>query len=138
MKNYILLLMVFLLSCAGSCNKNPFTRNGIALRIENKSDEEMRFFLSKIYPDTSILSVIPGGIRMLPAREYGWYEFRSSSFFSDYMNSLPKDTLSIFVFSHDTLLKYGWDDLRLNYRIKRRYDLSLDDMERLKYIIPYP
>ena len=36
---------------------------------------------------------------------------------------LPKDTLSIFIFSTDTLNKYSWEEVRRDYKILRRYDL---------------
>ena len=37
---------------------------------------------------------------------------------------LPRDTLSVFIISKDTLRKYGYDDVRRNNRILVRYDLS--------------
>jgi hypothetical protein len=48
------------------------------------------------------------------------------------------DTLSVFIISRDTLMKYGYDDVRRNYRIFVRYDLSWDEAKRLGFVFPYP
>ncbi|MDO5104977.1 hypothetical protein [Capnocytophaga sp.] len=50
---------------------------------------------------------------------------------------LPKDTLSIFIFHTDTLNKYPWKEVRNGYKILKRYDLSLQDIEKLNYKVPY-
>ena len=52
--------------------------------------------------------------------------------------SLPKDTLSIFIFSSDTLNKYSWEEVRRDYKILKRYDLSIQDLELLDYKVYYP
>ena len=54
------------------------------------------------------------------------------------IESLPKDTLSIFIFSTDTLNKYSWEEVRRDYKILRRYDLSIQDLELLDYKVYYP
>ena len=55
-----------------------------------------------------------------------------------YFSSLPKDTLSVFIFHTDTLNKYTWEEVRDRYLILKRYDLSLDDLMKLKndYSVP--
>jgi len=54
------------------------------------------------------------------------------------IKSLPKDTLSYFLILEDTLLMYDWEEIRRDYKILKRYDLSLQDLKRLNYTIPYP
>ncbi|UZD37510.1 hypothetical protein OL230_06490 [Capnocytophaga ochracea] len=56
----------------------------------------------------------------------------------DVLKSFPKDTLSIFIFSTDTLNKYSWEEVRRDYKILRRYDLSIQDLELLDYKVYYP
>ena len=51
---------------------------------------------------------------------------------------LPKDTLSVFIISCDTLNKYGYDVVAKENKILVRYDLSIPDLERMGYNIPYP
>lgn len=52
--------------------------------------------------------------------------------------TLPKDTLSLFIFHTDTLNKYTWDEVRNGYKVLKRYNLSLADLERLNFKIVYP
>ncbi len=54
------------------------------------------------------------------------------------MHNHTIDTLSVFIISADTLLKYGYDDVRENYRILVRYDLDWEEVKKLNYIFPYP
>lgn len=55
-----------------------------------------------------------------------------------FFNWLPYDTLSVFIFHSDTLEKYTWEEVRDGYKIIKRYDLSLDDIEHMDYTIVYP
>ena len=51
----------------------------------------------------------------------------------------PHDTLSVFILHADTVRKYSWDEIRDNYNIIVRYDLSKDDVKRFAgYTIPFP
>ncbi len=50
----------------------------------------------------------------------------------------PKDTLSVFIFSTDTLNRYSWDEVRSGNKILKRYDLSLDDLIQMNWTITYP
>lgn len=53
--------------------------------------------------------------------------------------SLPYDTLSVFVFHADTVHKYSWDEIRDDYNILVRYDLSKEDVKSFEnYTIPFP
>ena len=56
----------------------------------------------------------------------------------DVLDRHQLDTLSVFMIHRDTLLKYGYDDVRENYRILVRYDLDWEEVKKLNYIFPYP
>lgn len=49
-----------------------------------------------------------------------------------------KDSLMFFIFSADTLKKYSWDEIREDYKILKRYDLSVVDLDSLNWTITYP
>ena len=53
-------------------------------------------------------------------------------------NSHRNDTLSVFIISRDTLIKYGYENVRQNYRILVRYDFSWQELQREHFIISYP
>lgn len=47
--------------------------------------------------------------------------------------------LSVFVLHADTVRKYSWDEIRDDYNILVRYDLSKEDVKSFKnYTIPFP
>ena len=57
----------------------------------------------------------------------------------------PNDTVSVFIFHTDTLMKYPWEDVKKGYKVLVRYDLSWEDINRMKreepyysYVIPFP
>ncbi len=52
--------------------------------------------------------------------------------------NMVKDTLSVFFFHQDTLQKYKWQEIKDKYKILKRYDLSLNDLQNLNFSIPYP
>lgn len=52
--------------------------------------------------------------------------------------TLPEDTMCLFIFHTDTLKKYSWNQVRLGYKVLRRYDLSLDDLKKSRFRLTYP
>lgn len=118
------------------------------IEIKNKSDFVISFYLpligmqEGIYPDTSLTfektnvgyATKPGNIA---------HAGISNISIEDWVHSFPKDTVSIYIFSQDTLNKYTWQEIQQNYSIQQRYDLSLYDFNTLtnEYgipVIPYP
>jgi hypothetical protein len=64
--------------------------------------------------------------------------YDSDEKWEDVFKSLPSDTLSIFIFRAKTISYYDWQLIRNNYKILKRYDISLGDLKQKKWIIPYP
>jgi hypothetical protein len=56
----------------------------------------------------------------------------------DRFKELPSDTLSIYFFNPDTLSKYSWEEIRENYKVLKKYDLSIQDLEKLNFKVVYP
>jgi hypothetical protein len=55
-----------------------------------------------------------------------------------FFKTLPKDTLSVYIFHTDTLNKYSWEEVRDGYKILKRYDLSLGDLKKSNFTVTYP
>jgi len=51
---------------------------------------------------------------------------------------IPHDTLSIFFFDKDTIERYSWEEIRSEYKILCRYDVSAQDIKRHNYTFSYP
>lgn len=86
------------------------------------------------YPDTLIIE-----------NKFAWattpgnsISFAVSKPWEEVLEKLPKDTLSIFIFDSDTLENNSWDTIKGEYKILKRYDLSIENIQLLNYDIPYP
>ncbi len=110
--------------------------------VENKANYSIGCYFAlggdsgTVYPDT-----------MLPISNlYVAKEIKANSTYFKYsgikweeiFEELPQDTLSVFIFHTDTLKKYSWEEIRDDYKILKRYDLSLEDLEETDFMITYP
>lgn len=135
MKHLLLFFNLLCLNCIGESYPNA------GFVITNSSDQEIVeiSYISQ-YPDTSLVDVLPEFLAVKPQGhnydDYGLlYGLEKEIDIYKYKNT---DTLSFFILSPDTILKYGWEDVRKNYRILKRYDLSYSDVESLDFKIYYP
>lgn len=129
--------------CVQSCEKLAMDRD-YPLYVLNESNHSIKVYFnddanhSALYPDTLIsdfedrLSIeIPiGGKKSVAGGDATWENI--------FEVSAPSDTLSLFVFHTDTLSKYNWDVIRNQYKILKRYDISLADLRQIDFTITYP
>ena len=111
-----------------------------ALNIQNNSDKPTAFYVAALgvrhlYPDTTLETTKPIIATIQPGKTNPWYINLS---FDDLFKQLPKDTLSVYFFSIDTLNKYDWSTIRDQYNVLKRYDLSLQDLKNKNFILSYP
>jgi hypothetical protein len=133
-----------------SCGCKNWVERHYELEIKNSSSINVYtyFYLvweggpdGAIYPDT-LLSFDKRELICINSGE----KFRTSRPvvpIIEWISSLPKDTLSVYYFHPDTLQKYSWEEIQREYKVLRRYDLSVEDIILLqnKYgvpEIPYP
>ena len=135
MKRYIFLVCIgfFAFKCIMPDRK-------YAIDLQNNSNHPIYFYVAALgmehaYPDTALQSSKPGMQSIQPGKSAAWY---ISLPFDRFFKELPKDTLSIYVFHPDTLNAYDWLIIRDQYKILKRYDLSLQDLQDHNFIITYP
>lgn len=129
---HLLFFLLFLFSL-NSCEY--FADRVYSFWIYNNSEFDLNFILSYSYPDT----IIPNLQEQIGSLiSYDSVPVDSKEKWEIVFDELPVDTLSIFIFSRDTLIKYGWDKLRLKYNILDRIDLSLEDLQTKNWTIIYP
>ena len=108
------------------------------LEIHNNTDKTINIYFADgetYYPDT----LLPEANKRLKEAKLNKTHYETSMVqWGKILKKLPKDTLSIFIFSTDTLNKYSWKEVRRDYKILRRYDLSIQDLELLDYKVYYP
>ncbi len=129
MKMNILIIMSIIL-CSASCEK--IVDHAYYIKVQNSTNDTVLCYDSYSYPDTLISfdkpllqTVTPQSYTKLISKKE-WKEV------------LPKDTISIYILSKDTVNKYSWDKIRSDYNILKRYDLSLDDLEKQNWTVTYP
>jgi len=128
MKIKLLGLIFFLISII-SCE--PLADHVYFIEVQNNSNDSIRCFASYNYPDTT-LSVDKPILQLITPHSYTKIESKDS-----WDKILPKDTIEIFFLSADTLLKYDWNSIKSQYKILKRLDLSLRDIQRLNSIVTY-
>jgi hypothetical protein len=135
MKPYFIL--AFIIVCGFSCER--FGESKYPLNIINGSNHTIAYYVAAggiehKYPDTALISdkfemgTIPSGA------SDSWH---SSVPFDRLFQLLPTDTLSIYLFHPDTLAKYDWNVIRSEYKVLKRFDVSLDDLKRNHYKVTY-
>ena len=124
-----------------SCTRYP-------MGFENNADYRISFYSivippmdfenSIVYPDTSLPLINPQQIgKMLEIKPNGFTIYSETHAPVDVRYSdFNTDTISFFVFSTDTIEKYGWDSVRVSYNILQRYDISLYEFNALSN--PFP
>jgi hypothetical protein len=123
---------VFMFSCEYPLGAKVLYR----MMLRNESNDNLTVLFSEQYPDT----LIPNRYEMLnglPAQKDGYYYEQSEKYKKVFAKKLPKDTLSIFIFN-GFVTADDWQQIRNNYDVVKRYDISLGDLERLNFTLVYP
>ena len=115
------------------------------LLLDNNSDDEIKVYFdedsvyNEIYPDTLISDFSKDWLSNSFSPKSMRNDISSSSNWKSVFDGrAPQDTLSLFIFASDTLAKYSWEEVRKGYKVLARYDLSLEDLERLNFELSYP
>lgn len=127
-------VIVIIIATSGACKKNPFAERVYSIKVQNNSPQLINFFDGRIYPDTSLPAEKPYYGACRPGN-FAYIDSRID--WSEVFVRLPNDTLSIFIFDGATVNTYNWDIIRNQYKILRRYDLSLQDLKNSNFTIVY-
>ncbi|MBS1748662.1 MAG: hypothetical protein JST63_02035 [Bacteroidetes bacterium] len=134
-----LLTTLLLFIIAAACKKPPGARSMRGLWVKNNGTFPICTFTSFQYPDTTIpdLTGREWDLETISPAESAVYDFPIRNW-KELFEQLPADTLSLFVFHADTIQKYGWQEIRNEYKILKRIDLSQRDVENMNSTIQYP
>ena len=109
-----------------------FVDHAYFIKVQNNSDAKVRCYASYNFPDTS-LNLTKPSLQLINPKSYTTIESKEK-----WDKVLPKDTLEIFIISEDTLLKYDWGIIKANYKILKRFDLSISDIQESGSNVIYP
>ncbi len=140
----ILYLIVLLIGSASSCDKD----NGIGhgddeLTTTNNANHSVFSIITFNYPDTSLQqngSCIGCFVEINANSSYQHFYFPNSKYGwkSHIVDRNLQNTLTMFIIHKDTLNKYSFEQIQEDYNILKRYDLSIDDLEKQDWTLTYP
>jgi hypothetical protein len=137
MKRFFLFSSLLLLF---QCKNDDLARY---IDLYNNSGSPISYYLpwedSVFYPDTTLPDITSTLYKPYMFKKQWSVNFGSPGPNENQLFAMfPTDTLSIFFFDPDTLLKYDWRIIREEYKILVRYDLSHSDLKKLNWRIDYP
>lgn len=107
--------------------------------VRNNSNKTLRFYIAypydiNVYPDTILFNQFSVA-RLVSHSTYHLGGFEK---IDDKIAKIPSDTLSFYFFDSETIETYSWEKICEDYKVLKRYDLSIEDIQLLDYEIPYP
>lgn len=136
-KIYIVFVLLIVVGC------EPFTEKFYSIELNNHSNSMIRYTYDKTnsrnmnYPDT-LINNNRDNIFLSPLSANSNTYIDSRKPWSEVINNLPNDTLSFYIFAEDTINSYPWEIISTEYKVLKRYDFSVQDLESLNYKISYP
>lgn len=138
MKRYFIMIMLLITLGASQCEK--MVENFYGISFSNKSSSTVRYTFvkpggGKLYPDTLLPDTKPRGINV-PSNEVEATYLKVK--YEDFFNAIPSDTMSFFVFDDSIFQNTDWTIIKEQYKVLRRYDMSLQDLKSLNFRVAYP
>ena len=126
---------VAVLMCLSGCT--PGLREvGPPIVVVNNSDRRINVAISVNYPDTSLSDVGIAYDTIYPHAQRKMISVRSG--WAGYINKNPHGILLFFISDIDTFYKYGDEVWQRDYLILKRYELTVDFMEKNNWTVTYP
>lgn len=140
MKRYLIIIMIMLSISLGASQCDKFMEHFYGMSFSNKSSSTVSYFYvkpggGKLYPDTLLPDTKPLVINVPSKEDRPTY---LNAKYEDVFNAIPSDTMSIFVFDHSIYQNTNWTTIKEQYKVLRRYDVSLQDLKKLNFQVAYP
>lgn len=131
--------LVFLLALTGCPDRDKFDPDS-TIRLENMTDKDILFnFSFDRYPDTTLIG---GQSPFADARQYeiAILPANGSNVIADgWMAGFEKDPtpVMLFLYARDTIDQVPWTQIKSEYKILKRYDLTKAILDSLNWTIRY-
>ena len=129
---FILLVITIIFIVTGCPD---FLGNIYRIKIHNKTNDAIRFYINYNYSDTSISQNKPVLLDLIRPQRFVYFDSKKKW---EEVLVPPNDTMSIFFFSESVVNTHTWEEIRDSYLILKRYDLSYYDLKYLKWEVTYP
>lgn len=136
----IILLLVSLLFFGSTCKDEKECHNTI--NFKNNSSKPLYIHASGGYPDTNSFKVeFPNPSLNAELYKVSSNTSNNSALWDESCLEYKfdtNDTLMIYVFDAEVLESTPWDTVKAKYLVLKRYDLSLEGLNRMNWTIIYP
>ena len=135
MKNIFLAVLIYFICTASSCDKLIPDRVS-SFWIQNNSSGEISFSYSLKFPDSSITHLQRFEVITISNGEKAPIDSRKD--WDKVINEdIPGKKLQVFVFTIP-VNDNNWDSVRNNYLVQKRYELTVDDLNTMNWVVSYP
>lgn len=132
MKLFQLLLFAIIL-LIGSCEK--FADHSYTIDIKNNSGQIINVYAVYILPDTNLSLEKP---KFLEIQIGEVEELYDKDVNDQKLNRFKTEKLTIFILSNDTLGSYSWEEIRMDNKILKRYEINEQDLVDMGGSLIYP
>jgi hypothetical protein len=136
---YLAILFMGMILVSATCSNDNDKDCHNTITIVNNSDKDIYFSPSARYPDT--LTLYPN-----PASAGDYYKVEKNTIGKDLyrdcieykFKAIPSGIIMFYIYDAQTIETVPWDTVVKKYLILKRYDLSLEDLQRMNWTITYP
>lgn len=129
-----ILLMLF----ASGCKKTDESIQEI--RVENSTGKTVMVtagcteYGMPLYPHTLLPAFRPTMIRIPP---FDYDELETSKDWEKLISHLPSDTLSIYIFDAVVVDTWEWSQIKEEYKLLKRMDVTIESLAKNRYIVRF-
>lgn len=134
-KNLAFVLIALLLSTSCDTNNSYFDNR---LKVINNSDKTIYAVSYQSYPDTTLGKISVAEKSSNKARPNGIITLGRGGTWETAFKEDIHQKLIVFIFDAAVVDNTPWDTIRNNYLILKRYELTLQDLEKVDWRITYP
>ena len=141
MRKQQLHIIIFTLIFLYGCIRKETANCHFNIHVKNNSNKPIYIYDYYDYPDSSLKNK-----NYNPAVSGEYYKvkpsettnIRRSCYEGLFETRIPSDTIMIYIFDAQTLATTPWETVKKNNLYLKRYDLSLQDLRNLNWLINYP
>jgi len=140
--NWIILIVTFLFLNHACGDKEENCHKTITFK--NETTDTLYVTSSYEFPDTTTFAGIPNPAlnpnftKVLPNESNTQVLWGRDCIELAFKDLIPSDTMMIYVFDAQVLETTPWETVKDNHLLLKRYDLSLDDLQKMNWTITYP
>ncbi|MDH6307229.1 hypothetical protein M2451_002462 [Dysgonomonas sp. PFB1-18] len=136
----IFILLLTLLFLGSDCNGKKESENcHNYYTFINNSDKKIRLSVSVSYPDSTILDGIGGTSDIVASNSRKKIKIDGCYEIDFELGIIYKHGVAmIFLFDEEIFKEYTFDEIRKNRMWLKKYDMRLEDFQRMNWTITYP